>query len=76
MTPALGLKATKGGPIAYVLVDAVRAFLVHYREMYLFCYIAVWSDDFLKYVFPNMSIHSTEWIIQQVDVFVLIHSSS
>ena len=72
MTSALSPEAR----VETSLGDAVRTFLIHYREMYLSCYVAVWSNDFLKYVFPNMSIHSTEWIIQQVDVFVLIYCSS
>ena len=34
---------------------------------------AVWSDDFVKNVFSNMGVDSTEGIIQKVDVCVLVH---
>ena len=34
----------------------------------------MWSKDFVKDVFSNMGVYSTERVIQEVDVTVLIHS--
>ena len=35
-----------------------------------------WSYYFIEDMFPNMWVHSTEWIIQQVDIGIEIHSTS
>ena len=41
---------------------------------YLILKHSLWSKDIVKYVFSNMGVYSTERVIQEVDVTVLIHS--
>ena len=40
---------------------------------YFFLEHAIWSDDFVKNVFSNVGVDSTEGIIQKVDICVLVH---
>ena len=35
----------------------------------------VWSNDIVKYPISHVSIHGTQWVIQQIDVVVLVTSS-
>ena len=42
--------------------------------VYLVLQHSLWSNDFVKYVLSDMGVNSTERVIQEVDVTVLIHS--
>ncbi len=34
---------------------------------------SVWADYFVKDVFPNMRVHGTERVVQEVDIGFLVH---
>ena len=44
--------------------------------MYLSLEHPLWSDDLIKDMFPNMRVHSTQWIIQQVHISILVDGTS
>ena len=47
----------------------------HAMRTYLFTQCPFRSDDFFEHVLPHLCVHSTKWIIQQVDISIEIHSS-
>ena len=45
------------------------------NSSYLIFQYSLIADDFIKYVFANMSINCREGVIQEVDVLILVHST-
>ena len=45
-----------------------------YYHSYLILEHPLWPKDFVKDVFSDMGVNSTERVIQEVDVTILIHS--